>query len=66
MQLRSVLCLPVIKQSKMIGILYLENGLFDAVFTSEKTHMAEFLTSWAAIFLENVRLADEMLKMHAK
>ncbi|MEW6181843.1 MAG: AAA family ATPase [Bacillota bacterium] len=60
MQLRSVLCLPVIKQSKMIGILYLENRLSDAVFTSEKTQMTELLTSQVAISLENARLLDEM------
>ncbi len=62
MQLRSVLCLPVIKQSRMIGILYLENRLADSVFTSEKTQMTELLTSQAAISLENSRLVQEMKK----
>ena len=66
MQLRSVLCLPVIKQSKMIGILYLENRLSDAVFTSEKTQMTELLTSQAAISLENARLVEEMKKAEAE
>jgi PAS domain S-box-containing protein len=56
MQLRSVLCLPVIRQSKMIGILYLENRLSDGVFTSEKAQMTELLTSQAAISLENAIL----------
>ncbi|MBI2942379.1 MAG: AAA family ATPase [Chloroflexi bacterium] len=62
MQLRSVLCLPVIKQSRLIGILYLENRLSDSVFTSEKTQMTELLTSQAAISLENSRLVEEMKK----
>jgi GAF domain-containing protein len=62
MQLRSVLCLPVIKQSKMIGVLYLENRLSDGVFTVEKTQMTELLTSQAAISLENARLVMEMKK----
>ena len=66
MQLRSVLCLPVVKQSKMIGILYLENRLADAVFTSEKTQMTELLTSQAAISLENARLVEEMRKAEAE
>jgi GAF domain-containing protein len=60
MQLRSVLCLPVLKQSKMIGILYLENRLSESVFTWEKTQMTELLTSQAAISLENARLVMEM------
>ena len=59
MQLRSVFCLPVIKQSRMIGILYLDNRLVDSVFTSGKTDMTELLTSQAAISLENSRLVEE-------
>ncbi len=62
MQLRSVLCLPVVKQSRMIGLLYLENRLSDSVFTLEKTRMTELLTSQAAISLENARLVNEMMK----
>src|SRR5262249_11210135 len=30
---RSVLCLPLVKQSKLIGVLYLENNLTPNVFT---------------------------------
>lgn len=62
MQLRSVLCLPVFKQSRMLGILYLENRLSDAVFTPEKTQMTELLTLQAAISLENSRLVEDMKK----
>ncbi len=62
MKLRSVLCLPVIKQSKLIGILYLENRLADSVFTAEKTQMTELLTSQAAISLENARLLEDRRK----
>ena len=62
LQIRSVFCLPVIKQSRMIGIMYLENRLSDSVFTSEKTQMTELLTSQAAISLENSRLVKEMKK----
>ncbi|MBW2674520.1 MAG: GAF domain-containing protein, partial [Deltaproteobacteria bacterium] len=60
MRLRSVLCLPLIKLSKLIGILYLENRLTDSVFTAEKTKMTELLASQAAISLENAGLLDEM------
>ena len=62
MQLRSVLCLPLIKQSSIIGILYLENRLSDEVFTSKKARMTELLASQAAISLENARLLDQMKK----
>ena len=60
MQLRSVLCLPVIKRTKMIGVLYLENRLSDGVFTPEKMQMTELLTSQAAISLQNARLVEGM------
>lgn len=56
LQLRSVLCLPIVKHSRTIGILYLENRLADSVFTPERTRMTELLTLQAAILLENVRL----------
>jgi diguanylate cyclase (GGDEF)-like protein/PAS domain S-box-containing protein len=59
LHLRSVLCLPVIKQGKLIGVLYLENRLVDAVFTLEKSGMTELLTSQAAISLDNARLLQE-------
>ncbi|MBI4287515.1 MAG: AAA family ATPase [Chloroflexi bacterium] len=62
LQLRSVLCLPVIKQSRMIGVLYLDNRLSDSVFTPEKAQMTELLTSQAAISLENARLMEDMKK----
>jgi PAS domain S-box-containing protein len=60
MHLRSLLCLPVMKQSKRIGILYLENLLLESAFTAEKTQMTELLTSQAAISFENARLVDKM------
>ncbi|MBI5116176.1 GAF domain-containing protein [Candidatus Poribacteria bacterium] len=66
LQLRSVLCIPVVRQSRTIGILYLENRLSDAVFTPESTQMTELLVSWAAIALENVRLAEEAKKTDSR
>jgi two-component sensor histidine kinase len=62
LKLKSVLCLPLIKQSKLVGILYLENRLADLIFTSEEARMTELLASQAAISLENARLVDEMKK----
>ena len=62
MKLRSVLCLPIIKQSITIGLLYLENNLAESVFTPGKTGMTEMLTLQAAISLENSALFDERRK----
>ncbi len=57
--LRSVLCLPVIKQNELIGLLYLENRLSEGVFTPEKISMTELLTAQAAISLENAQLLEQ-------
>ncbi len=63
LQLRSVLCLPVIRQSKMSGILYLENRLADGAFTVEKTRLAELMMVQAAILIENARLTAELVRV---
>ena len=53
---RSVLCLPLLKQAKLIGVLYLENNLASHVFTPARIAVLELLASQAAISLENARL----------
>jgi predicted ATPase/signal transduction histidine kinase/GAF domain-containing protein len=57
---RSVLCLPLVKQGKLVGALYLENNLAPRVFTSAKLAALKLLASQAAISLENVRLYEEL------
>ncbi|MGY6274822.1 trifunctional serine/threonine-protein kinase/ATP-binding protein/sensor histidine kinase [Methylomonas sp. MgM2] len=59
LNIRSVLCLPIIKQTELIGLLYLENRLSEGVFTSEKINMTELLTAQAAISLENAKLLEK-------
>ncbi|CAI8791445.1 AAA family ATPase [Methylocaldum szegediense] len=66
LKLRSVLCLPIIKQTELIGLLYLENRLSAGVFTAEKTDMTELLTAQAAISLENARLLEQTRKAYTK
>jgi GAF domain-containing protein len=53
---KSVLCLPIVKQTKLIGVLYLENNLTPRVFTSGRVAVLDMLVSQAAISLENARL----------
>jgi GAF domain-containing protein len=40
---RSVLCLPLVKQAKLIGVLYLENNLASHVFTPVRISVLELL-----------------------
>ena len=53
---RSILCLPLINQAKLIGVLYLENNLTSHVFTPTRIAVLKLLASQAAISLENTRL----------
>ena len=57
---RSVLCLPVVKQTKLVGALYLENNLTPYAFTSSRVAVLELLASQAAISLANARLYFEL------
>jgi predicted ATPase/signal transduction histidine kinase/ActR/RegA family two-component response regulator len=57
---RSVLCLPMLKQAKLIGVLYLENHLTPHAFTSARLAVLNLLASQAAISLENARLYADL------
>jgi PAS domain S-box-containing protein len=57
---RSMLCLPLVKQAKVVGALYLENNLTPRVFTSAKLAVLELLASQAAISLENALLYADL------
>jgi PAS domain S-box-containing protein len=63
---RSVLCLPLVKQAKLIGALYLENNLASHVFTPARISVLELLASQAAISLENARLYNDLQEREAR
>ena len=50
---RSVLCLPIVKQAKLVGAIYLENNLTASAFTPDRVTVLQLLASQAAISLEN-------------
>jgi PAS domain S-box-containing protein len=61
-----VLCLPLVKQAKLMGVLYLENNLASHVFTPARISVLELLASQAAISLENARLYNDLLEREAR
>jgi PAS domain S-box-containing protein len=63
---RSVLGLPLMKQARLIGVLYLENNLTPHVFTPDRLAVLELLASQAAISLENARLYGDLEEREAK
>jgi transcriptional regulator with GAF, ATPase, and Fis domain/predicted ATPase len=62
-QVRSVLCLPLLKQTRLTGIIYLENNLTSGAFTPPRMALLEVLASDAAISLENARLYQEISEL---
>ena len=62
---RSILCLPIVKQTKLIGVLYLENNLTPYAFSSDRIAVLELLASQAAISLENATLYSELQRSEA-
>jgi PAS domain S-box-containing protein len=63
---RSILCLPLVKQGRLIAVLYLENNLAANVFTPARIALLNVLASAAAISLENSRLYSELQEREAK
>jgi predicted ATPase/two-component sensor histidine kinase/GAF domain-containing protein len=59
-QCRSMLCIPLIKQGRLTGLLYLENTLTSHAFTPDRIAVVELLAAQAAISLENTRLYSDL------
>lgn len=57
---RSVLCMPIVRQQTLVGVLYLENNLTTHAFTGARCQVLELLSVQAAISLENARLYDTL------
>src|SRR5258705_1878046 len=65
-QPRSVFCLPLVRQTALAGVLYLENTLTSDVFTPDRTALLRLLASQLAISLENTRLYSDLREREAK
>ncbi|NEQ65212.1 MAG: AAA family ATPase, partial [Symploca sp. SIO2D2] len=59
-QAKSILCTPLINQSQISGILYLENNLTTNAFTSDRVELLRTLSAQAAISIENARLYTQL------
>ncbi|MBR1231824.1 ATP-binding protein [Bradyrhizobium sp. AUGA SZCCT0182] len=63
---RSILCLPLIKQAKLAGFLYLENTLATHAFIPDCVAVLELLAAQAAISLENALLYRGLQEREAR
>jgi serine phosphatase RsbU (regulator of sigma subunit) len=57
---KSILCLPILHQDKLLAILYLENNLIPGAFTADRLELLKMLTSQAAISMEIARHIEQI------
>lgn len=65
-QTQSILCLPLLNQSKLVGALYLENQLTTGAFTPERSQVLHLLSTQAAISIENAKLYSKLRNSESK
>jgi PAS domain S-box-containing protein len=63
---RSVFCLPMLRQGKLAGVLYLENTQATHAFTPDRVAVLDVLAAQAAISLENARTYEALRESEAK
>jgi histidine kinase len=59
-RVRSVLCMPIVGQGKLLGALYLENNLVSGCFTQARIRVLSLLSGQIAISLENALLYENL------
>ncbi|MEH2025344.1 AAA family ATPase [Nostoc sp.] len=73
-QPQSILCMPMLNQGKLVGVLYLENQLAAGAFTPERVSFGDatrsqvlnLLSTQAAIAIENARLYSKLCASESK
>ncbi|MCP4460945.1 MAG: GAF domain-containing protein, partial [Cytophagales bacterium] len=65
-QPKSILCLPILNQTNLVGVLYLENSIASNAFTPERLEVVRILASQAAIAIENARLYNSLQESEAQ
>ena len=55
---KSILCLAIVRQGRVTGLLYLENSIVADAFTKSRVELCRLLTSQAVIAVENALLVQ--------
>ncbi len=63
---KSVLCLPITAQGRLIAIVYLENNLTEHAFTKKHKDTVELISAQAAVSLINARYYETLEKKVAQ
>jgi predicted ATPase/signal transduction histidine kinase len=60
----SMACVPLVHQSQLVGVLYLENDTATGVFHAARVERLQFLAGHAAVSLQTARLYGELQAAH--
>ena len=58
----AAICIPMLKQTQLVGLLYLENRLSPQAFTGEHATVLVLLAAQAAVSLETARLYADLVE----
>ncbi|MCA1904750.1 MAG: PAS domain S-box protein, partial [Cyanobacteria bacterium KgW148] len=56
----SLMCVPIVQQNELIGVIYLENNLTQNAFSQERLMVVQILAAQAAISLQNAMLYQKL------
>ncbi|ABW65840.1 AAA family ATPase [Desulfosudis oleivorans] len=59
---RALVCMPMARNKRLVGILYLENALTGGVFTEDRIGLLTMIASQAAVSFENATLYEHVMK----
>jgi PAS domain S-box-containing protein len=65
LKLKSIMCVPMIKENRVIGIIYVENRNIQNIFNSESAEVLKFFGNQCAVALENLDLIEQNKKYAA-
>jgi len=60
--IRSVLCVPIKKETNIIGAIYLDNTLINGTFTDEEVNLLSIFTNQAYVSIENAKLHKKVIR----
>ncbi|MCI4625345.1 MAG: AAA family ATPase [Candidatus Magnetoovum sp. WYHC-5] len=63
---KSLLCLSILKEERLKGILYLESSNVEGLFTQQKLRKLKMLSTLAAIAIENLTIYTDLTKKLSK
>ena len=63
-KIKSILCMPLLNQGKLSGIIYLEHPHLSGAFTDDRIETLKILSSQASISIDNARLYENMTELN--